>query len=386
MNFEIYPPPQKDLIVFDGASLEKFEYVLENKNFFVIENRRERIKKIYCGVNFIFNFIVNFFKLILKERNFHTIYLYTLIKKIKPKIIITVVDNSFKFSDLAKLLGNEIKFIAVQNANRFDYAINRYRLQKKLIKKNLNKKYYFVPHYFCFGQNQIDRCKKHDIKVNKFYKIGSLNVANFFRFVEKNKINLNKEKYDICLISEPTLGLEKILNIKNIEERFANIAKHTIQYSKKNNLKFLFLQKRPFDTPNANSKLEVNFYKKYLNNQEFEFLLKNLNEKKNALSSYFGLFQSKIAVGAQSTLLSEKIGCKEKVLALGVENENLYDFPLNGICKLNDFDSNTLERRLDLIFKKNIAEYLQEINKPVNYVMEYDSNFSAIEKIRSYLI
>ena len=55
----------------------------------------------------------------------------------------------------------------------------------------------------------------------------------------------------------------------------------------------------------------MNFYKKYLNKNDFNFLEKNSNLNQNSYSSYLGLFQSKLAVGAQSTLLRDKIGCKE---------------------------------------------------------------------------
>lgn len=82
--------------------------------------------------------LLNYF-FIFKDRNFHTIYLYTLIKEINPKIVITSIDNSFKFSDLAKLFNEKIKFVAIQNANRWDYAINNYKFNQKLIKVNLNK-------------------------------------------------------------------------------------------------------------------------------------------------------------------------------------------------------------------------------------------------------
>jgi hypothetical protein len=97
------------------------------------------------------------------------------------------------------------------------------------------------------------------------------------------------------------------------------------------------------------------------------------------------LFQSKIAIGAQSTLLRDKIGCKEKILSLGVGDTSLYEFPINGICKLKNYDFSKFENRLNDIFQMNINEYLMKLDKPVNYVMEFDKNYSVIEKIRSSL-
>ena len=71
----------------------------------------------------------------------HTIYLFTLLEKINPKIVITSIDNSLKFAELAKLLSKKIKFAAIQNANRFDYMHN-FIFLKNLTVTNLNDKYY----------------------------------------------------------------------------------------------------------------------------------------------------------------------------------------------------------------------------------------------------
>ena len=88
-------------------------------------------------------------------------------------------------------MDEKINFIAVQNASRSaDFRRDLHRFEKKLINRNTNKDYY-IPNYFCYGQNEIDECDKYKIKVKKFFKIGSVRVANFFRYVEQNKIILD---------------------------------------------------------------------------------------------------------------------------------------------------------------------------------------------------
>ena len=116
---------------------------------------------------------------------------------INPRIVLTSIDNSFKFSDLARLLDKKIKFIALQNANRFDFELNEYRLKKKLINKDLNKNYYYVPHYLCFGQNEIEEIKKYNLNINKVSIIGSIRTANFHEYLRRSNIQLSKNKYDL---------------------------------------------------------------------------------------------------------------------------------------------------------------------------------------------
>ena len=378
MKFKIETPPQREIVIFDGTSLDDLKYILHKKKFFVLENRKSRINTIYCSLNIIIAFFFNIFLLFFKNKNLHTIYLFTLLEKINPKIVITSIDNSLKFAELAKLLSKKIKFAAIQNANRFDYMHNLYLFKKNLTVTNLNDKY-FIPNFFCFGKHEVDQIRKYKINIDQVYKVGSIRVANFFKHIELNRIKLQKGKYDVCLISEAATNINKKFEIKDLEEKFAKVAKFTIDYSKKYNLKFTFLQKRNFKSNDNNE--EIKFYKKYLNKNDFNFLEKNSNLNQNSYSSYLGLFQSKLAVGAQSTLLRDKIGCKEKILSLGLDNEGLFEFPINGICKLKNLDYFEFENRMNLILSLNSEDYFAKIEEPINNLIEFDKNFSTIDKI-----
>ena len=56
MIFNFFRPLKRKLIVFDGESMQDLKYVLNKKKFEIIENRKEHIKKIYCGFSFLTNF------------------------------------------------------------------------------------------------------------------------------------------------------------------------------------------------------------------------------------------------------------------------------------------------------------------------------------------
>ena len=383
MIFKFSGPPKSEVVVFDGHSIKDLKFILEKKSYLVVENRKERIKIIYLGIGFLINCLKNFFLNFFNNNNLHTIYLFTLIKTINPKLVITSTDNSFKFSDLAKLLKKKIKFVAIQNANRFDFILNDYLLKKKIISKDLNKIFYYIPNLYCFGQREIDEAKKYSLQIDNFFKVGSIRVANFFRILEMNKIKLNKQKYDICLISEPQPGLNAKLCSRDLEESFILPVKFAIKYVKNHNLKLIFAQKRYYNTL-ANYD-EINFFKKYLEKNEFEFLLKNSTKKKEVYSSYFPLFQSKIAIGVGSTLLLDKLGCKEKMLSVNSSIENLFDFPMNGICKLKSKNFNEFNSRVTDILNMSIDEYLNKIEKPIDYVMVFDKKESTIDKIRNQI-
>ena len=100
-------------------------------------------------------------------------------------------------------------------------------------------------------------------------------------------------------------------------------------------------------------------------------------------SSYFAIFQSHIAIGCQSTLLREKIGLGQKILSCNLTKFKLYDFPINGLCTLNDCNYDEFAKRLNNIINLSDDEYFKGLNKNKDHVMAFDQNQSTIKKIRS---
>ena len=370
--------PNKEIVVFDGASYNDLKFLLDGYKYCIIQNRPERINEISLSLKLIANIVKNFF-LLLGTKNFSLpiLYYYTILKLIKPRIVLTSIDNSLQFYHLARLLEKHFIFMAIQNANRFDYEENDYQFKKKIEKKNYNLDI-FIPNFFCFGDEEEKLSKYYNLKIKKFYKYGSIRVANYLHHINKKKINLRNDLFDICLISEPAIGQNFKFQKQSIEDGFANLAKYTIKFSQENNLKFIFASKRMKGTINFEE--EISFYKKYLNKKEISYLLSNFNEKKDLYSSYRAMFQSKVAVACQSTLLRDKIGLNQKILSCNLTNFKMYNFPIEGICTINSCNYKEYAERLKKILDISHDEYFAHINK--KYVMAFDKKTSVIEKIR----
>ena len=371
-------PKDIQIIVYNSDSVKQLEYVLEKKKYIILDFRLHQLKEIYFSFKLIATIFSNLFKF-----NLSINYFYSILKVIDPKIVITACDNHKIFFNLAKLLDKKIKFIAVQNASRLDIPRNEYLFRKKLIQKNFNQEFY-IPHFFCFGQYEIDNCDLYNININKFYKVGSINTSNFFYYLKKNQIKIIKNKFDICLISEPALGENKRYLADNIEERFALTVNYTVNFARKFNYKLVFASKRLKNLKSTKYFFdsEMNFYKRYLNNDDFDYLIKNTNPKENFFSSYFAIFQSKVAVATQSTLLRDKIGIGEKILSCNLTGMQLYNFPLNGICTINNCNYEQFERRLNEIMTISTKDYFNRIDKDKKYVMEFQSQYATIETIQ----
>ena len=367
------------IIVFDGVSYPDLEFLLEDFNFFILENRLERIKELNFSFFTIISLIKNIFTLIFKRKKFSlsTVYFYTIISLTKPRVVITSIDNSLQFHQIARLLQNKFMFFAIQNANRLDYLNNEYNLKNSLSDIDYNSQL-FIPNFICFGELEEKLAKELNLDIENFLKYGSIRTANFFYHIDKKKINLSEDLYDICLISELVSGFNQKYKKNYIEEGIGNLARFTIKFAIEKNLKLIFASK--YEKKSSWHNKEIEFYKKYLKPDEFKYLINNINIKKNKFSSYFAIFQSKVAVGCQSTLLRDKLGLRQKILSSNLTDYKNYNFPINEICTINNCNYEEFSSRLDKILNIELKNYFQNINP--KFLMMFDKNISMIDKVK----
>lgn len=367
------------IIVFDGTSLKHLHYVLDNFEYFVLEDRLERIDTIYFTPSLLFYFL-NYFFLFFKGYSLKLIYTISLIKTINPNIILTSIDNSINFFLISKILKKEIFFIAIQNANRFigTDKFEHYLNKGKIFPKNYRDLFY-IPNYICFGEHVKKHIINNKLKVDKFFKYGSLRIGNFLQHIRENNIKLDKNLFDICFISEPVISNE----LTNFKKVIIKLLKYSIKISIINNLKFIFVNKYFENTEEY--KKEINFYKTSLNSHEFSFLMNNKNIKKNIYSSYLALFQSNIAIGCQSTMLLQKISCNEKILSCNMSNDKVYDFELKGICSMFNPSYDDFQSRVKMILSINNKQYLKKLDNHPNYYLNFDEKENIIAKTRKLI-
>ena len=64
---------------------------------------------------------------------------------------------------------------------------------------------------------------------------------------------------------------------------------------------------------------------------------------------------------------------------------NIFDFPLKGICSINDCNFEKFENRLLNILSISNSDYFEKLGKDKNYLMEFEKNNSSIEIIKEKL-
>jgi len=369
-------PPKSDLVVFDCESANELKNIIKKYDYFILQVRQEKINKVYISFELIKKFFKNY------KGNIATAYFVSILEVISPKVVITFIDRSHKFSDVARLLFNKMQFFAIQNGSTYHDVKKFIYLKKSGILKYELKDKLFIPNYLCLGQFDIDNYKKNMIQIKNFFIVGGVRLANYLLKKKNKKIKII---YDICFLSDGyTLGQDHLLKKKGMEYGFAKSVKYFIRFCIKNKLKSIFIFKR-FKGKHLDD--EILFYKKYLNLEEFDYLLKNSFQRDpgDYFKSYYASEQSRVIISVSSTLLVEFLGFGKKVLSINLSPTNIFDFPIKGISFLKNVSFNRFNKRLLKILKMSNKEYFSSLRMSNSYVYKFDNKRSSINKIQDII-
>jgi surface carbohydrate biosynthesis protein len=365
-------PNNKEIVVFDDAGIDQLKPIIKNFNYFVLETRPERLKKIYITKKIIYSMLKN-----IKIGIFNS-YLLSVIDQVNPQVVLTFIDNSYKFSVFAKIRKNKYKFVAVQNGARYEHKIVNL-LKKRKIKVELEK--FFIPYFFCFGKNEIKDYKKNNQVIGEFNIVGSLRLSNFLINQKSLKKIVSRKTNDILLISDIYCWdnfLEK-LNFP-IEEGLINLIKFTLKFSKKNKFKIKIAAR----SMSSNFKREKEFYKKNLNKNEYQYLLKNIFFMSENYKTYKIMQKSKVVIGTMSTMLRENFSLNGKTFACNFTNTNIFDFPIKGLCFSKVMNYENFEKKLFHIYNISLEKYYSKLSYKKNYVCQNNS-YETLELINKKL-
>ena len=375
-TFKFSLPSKNNLMIFDDMSIEDLKYVISDFKYFILQTRFENVTTLYINPLIILKTIFNY------RGNLWSAYLITIINLVSPKVILTAIDNSIKFFEIAKKLqSKDLHFFAIQNGARYDLKRYLFKFKKKLLKEDMTRKF-FIPNFFCFGEFEVDDYKNKNINVQNFLPVGSLRLANFM--LEK-EINLKQKNYlyDILLVSDG-ISQETDQNFGTEGEvvRMAKFIKYTIKYASENRKRIILSLKRLNSTRN-NLEQELKFYKKNLNDFEYDYLISNstINYEKSRYLTYELMLKSNLTISSFSTLLRENLSIGRKSLSVNFMENNIFDFPLEGLCKLKNCDYDKFQNKLNAILEMSEEDFTAKSNHK-NYLMLYDNKISTIDNIK----
>ena len=250
-----------------------------------------------------------------------------------------------------------IRFYAFQNAGREGDDFD------KLYFDNL----------FVFGKHYQDLYEKKNVKVKKFHVAGSLKSNFVIENLKKKFLNYDKNKYDICLISEPQRSLNgDFAYINNYADLKGLVAKYVVRFCKENKLNLIFSGKFPLESDHQD--FDQVFYKKYLKDYDFKIS----QGRREDFNSYLNIMQSKLIIGVNSTMLQESILLEKKILSCNLFNHPDLDLNFPEESTLREFGYDKFKEKVFYLLSLNYEDYLKKNSSKFDYIMRKNFNFNEI--------
>ena len=290
IKLTFFPPPKKKYLLYHKASFFVKHY-LEKDSYNVLYTKLDEFN--------IFVFLKSFF--IFKDvKKLTTRYVLTYIKCVKPRILISSIDNQISLYNLKKYF-DDITVISIQNGVRsfgskgFEVDVDQ---NKDYLKKlNLSCDYFFImSKKFKKVYSQFIKCK--------FITSGSIKS----NMCEVGKVTTN----DVAFISQysPHIMKDDYNNFRKTEEI---LLKHTIIFCQKENIRCSIFLKE--DVTN-----EIKYYKSILKNK-----LKNVDfiKAKSNSEKFKFLDKFRLILTVDSTLGYEMISRNKKTILVCARDQFL---------------------------------------------------------------
>jgi len=296
-------------------------------------------------------------------------HLQAYVETIKPKFVITFIDDSGVFHRLSKNYTKDSTFIAIQNGMRPGCHFNR------LSKLKDTESFDYIPNFFCHGYSDEISFKNEGWRVDNYYPIGSLIGGIYWKEITKN----TKPLYDICYVSSWTED-----NRTNISENDFEVYKADIKANKilDQNLKELIKDKGysviiALKYEDSKEELE-HFYKTFGNNVHYQ-------KRRENFSTYKAIDKSRLTLSTYSTCTAEAIGIGKKGLFYNGFSYPGFKIPSAGICYYEGDNFTKFSNKVESILELTDDEFKDSMSKDIKNIMNYDLSEMPHEKLYKFL-
>ena len=332
-----------------------------------------RFERYYLSLIIIAYFIKNIIKITLlsfKDLNFRYIhrsvilgYHLSCIEYVKPKVIITSIDNSSFFYRLGGFYKYAV-FISIQNGSRGFLCENSIAFGHL---EMCNAK------FMNFGLFENEIYGKFGYDTKRFFPIGSLKAGYYKSMYSKNE----EIEYDICFVSQfrKTIMCEN-KNRPEFKYSFDRLCQFLVSFININNIKNICIACR------SNEEIEYNYFNQIFKGKHNLHIIK----KNDIFSTYRCMDRSKIIVSHCATSPFEAFGWGKKVIFCNFTGVADYGVPsLPEMCYIEKDDYQLFEAKLSALMGMDYDVYREANKKHFKYFMNYNPKIPTHKYIRDVI-
>ncbi len=347
-EFRLGDPKSVDIVIFDECNSLYVRKAL-NPNY-RIAIFKMRPYEILVGPKILINVVRFLRQLTLREAVAHprgfvlgtlsqlrSIYFESCLVAMKPKAVVTFIDNSDSFHWLSRYC-REFPFIAIQNGARLRYA-------------SVGTSGYYLQHLFCWGTHEPELFKQLGFEIENYYPVGSLLASLHFDQDQR----MEPPKYDLLIVSawRGNIGVapdvqDTMRSMKIMDQLLARyVASRTIEAAI-----ILRAERNSEDWVMDGIGTEYDYYQGIYGNSieiiEADFVARTI---------YPAMQQSRLIVSCLSSALIEAYGIGKKVLYFNFTGINSYHCDLDPSIVTDEGNWEEFSQQLDDLLAQPAEEY-----------------------------
>jgi surface carbohydrate biosynthesis protein len=288
------------------------------------------------------------------------------ISAMRPKAVLTFIDNSGNFHWLSKNC-HRFPFIAVQNGSRLSYASDQ-------------APDFYLQHFFCFGTHESELFEELGYCVEQFHPVGSL--VSGLHFIPPTETV--KEEYDLLVVStwRGNIGYQK--DVQDTMRSMLTMDQLLAQYLSARKLKaaVILRSERGSDdwlmpeVGNTEEEYYLGIYGSSIEIIDTDFTERNV----------FPLMQkSRLIVSCLSTALLEAYGIGKRILYCNFTGSDDYHRDKDSAITVSDETPSVFFERLDMLMDMSQLEYQRLHQERQEYYMSFPQGRSTHDAIARHV-
>ena len=315
----------------------------------------------------------DFIGLLLHGHRPQIAYFSALLRRLAPAIVVTYIDNSELFYEVARVNHRRMRFLAIQNGSRIDVVEKSPKEAQRI----------FIPEFACFGEYERDLYFAKGATVGHFIPMGSLRESYFRQYWQKKSVPMpaGGYDYDMCIVAEASPGWNQ--RYPGSEDAIGHIAKYAVRLAREKDLKLVIAGKRDVSPGQVRAHIhqrdtEVEWYKKYAGNHPVS------PRVRDQFSTYELTARSRLSLALMSTVLREASSRGGRVLHCNFSGDSRWDFCVDGIWSLKEDSYEAFAERVMALLALSDEAWREKSAKMAAYVMNNDDSnptYVALQKI-----
>lgn len=318
--------------------------------------------------------LANFFSLLMRGTPVRAAYYTALIRQHAPRIVVTYIDNSELFHEVARADHRNRRYLAIQNAARYDVLELSPEGARRI----------FIPEFACFGEYERDLYTRRGAQVGRYHPVGSLREAYYRRFRDSlpPAPELDRFDHDLCIVAEASQGWDA--RYPGFEGAIGRIAQYAVRYCRERGLRLVIAGKRDVAPKEKRSAIhtvnaESAWYEKYIGKE-----VPITPRVRDQFSTYQLISRSRLSIAMVSTALREGLSRGARVLFCNFSGDPLWDFCVDGPWSLKEDSYEAFAARVTAILALSDEAYAAEAGEMSRHVIANDDcnpTHAALEKL-----